>query len=123
MFQFALTTLCGHSIEFPSGVNLLHPLETSLKILRVDGIELKIYHLSYMINLTPIERRDRVARLILRGIHLYAKSQGWLNKNNNRVVPGPGDSGTSSNDSHHMKPGGASHKKKDNVPKAPSLHA
>jgi len=38
-----------------------------------------------MEHLTPSERKERLARLLLRGAYLYARSQGWVDENNNRV--------------------------------------
>lgn len=31
-----------------------------------------------MENLTPKERLDRICKILLKGIYLYAKKQGWL---------------------------------------------
>ncbi|OGS33004.1 MAG: hypothetical protein A2218_10485 [Elusimicrobia bacterium RIFOXYA2_FULL_53_38] len=50
-----------------------------------------------MNHLTPVERQERLARLILRGVYLYAQSQGWIDKNNNRMVKQLNRSDISSN--------------------------
>lgn len=38
-----------------------------------------------MEHLTLAERRERLARLLLRGVFLYAQKQGWVNENNERI--------------------------------------
>jgi len=42
-----------------------------------------------------MERSERLSRLILRGVYLYAQRQGWLDKDLNRVPLEPGCPGVS----------------------------